>query len=162
MHRLFGKAKPKVEAPTLNDASSGLSARTADVDKKIAALDDELRKYKDQLKKTTGSANAAIKKRAMDCLKRKRMYEQQRDQMMNQQFNIDQTSFAIETIKSTQTTVAAMKEASKTLKKEQKKINLNDLENMQDDMEGLYSISVSLNDSCVQTCWKMLAKSLKY
>lgn len=41
------------------------------VDKKIAALDDELRKYKDQLKKTTGSANAAIKKRAMDCLKRK-------------------------------------------------------------------------------------------
>lgn len=90
------------------------------------------------------------------------MYEQQRDQMMNQQFNIDQTSFAIETIKSTQTTVAAMKEASKTLKKEQKKINLNDLENMQDDMEGLYSISVSLNDSCVQTCWKMLAKSLKY
>lgn len=78
-------------------------------------------------------------------LYRQRMYEQQRDQMMNQQFNIDQTSFAIETIKSTQTTVAAMKEASKTLKKEQKKINLNDLENMQDDMEGILLVLFNLS-----------------
>ncbi len=56
--------------------------------------------------------------------------------MTNQQFNIDQTSFAIETVKNTQVTVAAMTAAAKTLKVEQKKINLNDLENMQDDMEG--------------------------
>ena len=52
------------------------------------------------------------------------MYETQRDQLANQQFNIDQTAFAIDSVKNTQTTVAAMKEASKTLKKEQKKINL--------------------------------------
>jgi ABC-type protease/lipase transport system fused ATPase/permease subunit len=64
------------------------------------------------------------------------MYEQQKDQMSNQQFNLDQTAFAIDTVKSTQVTVAAMSAAAKTLKKEQKKIDLNDLENMQDDMEG--------------------------
>lgn len=64
------------------------------------------------------------------------MYETQRDQLANQQFNIDQTAFAIDSVKNTQTTVAAMKEASKTLKKEQKKINLNEIENMQDEMEG--------------------------
>lgn len=57
--------------------------------------------------------------------------------MTNQQFNIDQTSFAIDTVKATQVTVQAMSAAAKTLKKEQKKINLNDLENMQDDMEGI-------------------------
>lgn len=64
------------------------------------------------------------------------MYEQQRDQLQGQQFNIDQTSFAIETVRSTQTTVAAMKVATKTLKKENKKISLAEIEDMQDEMEG--------------------------
>lgn len=65
-----------------------------------------------------------------------RMYEQQRDQLANQQFNVDQTSFAISTVKDTQTTVAAMSAASKTLKKEAKKIKLSEIEDMQDEMEG--------------------------
>ena len=64
------------------------------------------------------------------------MYEAQRDQLAAQGFNIDQTAFAIETVKDTQITVAAMKEASKTLKIENKKINLNEIDNMQDDLEG--------------------------
>lgn len=41
----------------------------------------------------------------MESLKRKKMYEQQRDQMAGQQFNIEQTSFAIDSIKDTATTV---------------------------------------------------------
>jgi charged multivesicular body protein 5 len=129
------------------------------VDKKINDLDNELRKYKVQLKTASGPTAANIKKRAMDVLKRKvgshcmwlnncfysdhvdlqqRMYEQQRDQMANQQFNVDQTSFAIETVRSTQTTIAVMKTAAKTLKKENKKIDLSELENMQDEMEGMH------------------------
>lgn len=106
------------------------------VDQKIAGLDNELRKYKEQLKKATGATAASIKKRAMDVLKRKKMYENQRDQLQNQQFNIDQTSFAIETVRSTQVTVSAMKVAAKTLKKENKKISLAEIEDMQDEMEG--------------------------
>jgi charged multivesicular body protein 5 len=136
MHRLFGKSKAKVEAPTLEDTSGGIGSRIGDIEKKIDGLDNELRKYKEQLKKANGATATNIKKRAMDVLKRKRMYEAQRDQLANQQFNIDQTSFAIETVKSTHTTVAAMKMASKTLKKENKKISLDDIEDMQDEMEG--------------------------
>jgi hypothetical protein len=64
------------------------------------------------------------------------MYEAQRDQMSAQSFNIEQTAFAIDSVKDTQTTVAAMKVATKTLKVENKKINLNEIENMQDDLEG--------------------------
>lgn len=41
----------------------------------------------------------------METLKRKKMYEQQRDQMAGQQFNIEQTSFAIDSVKDTATTV---------------------------------------------------------
>jgi hypothetical protein len=113
-------------------------------------------------------------KRAMDTLKRKKMYESQRDQLAGQQFNIEQTSFTIDSIKDTQvsftnhlqavvlisrvscyaqllvvleqlqsdqslhglnhlhilmqTTVAAMKAASKEIKTEFKKMNLNEIE----------------------------------
>lgn len=42
----------------------------------------------------------------METLKRKKMYEGQRDQMAGQQFNIEQTSFAIDSIKDTATTVS--------------------------------------------------------
>ena len=54
----------------------------------------------------------------METLKRKKMYEKQRDQVAGQQFNIDQTAFAIDSIKDTQTTVAAMKAAGSQLKTE--------------------------------------------
>ena len=107
------------------------------VDTKIKGLEDELRKFQLQMKKANGATLTMLKKRAMDTLKRKKMYEQQRDQLSGQLFNIDQTSFAIETVKSTQVTVAAMKEASKQLKVENMKINISDIEDMQDDLEGL-------------------------
>jgi charged multivesicular body protein 5 len=175
MHRLFGKPKQKVEAPTLGDTSTNIGNRVKDckffvherayryrlgiiiliiitnnvnfaclcvcvcviVDDKINGLNGELKKYSEQLKKATGPTAANIKRRAMEVLKRKRMYENQRDQMANQQFNIDQTAFAIDSIKDAQTTVAAMKDAAKTLKKENKKLNLNDIDNMQDEIEDM-------------------------
>jgi len=139
MNRLFGKAKPKVQEqkPTLEDATGSINTRMTDLDSKIKALDDELRKFKEQMKKATGNASIMLKKRAMDTLKRKKMYETQRDQLANQQFNIDQTVFAIETVKSTQITVSAMKDASKQLKLESAKISLNEIEDMQDDLEDL-------------------------
>lgn len=71
----------------------------------IKGLDQELIKYRNALKKAKGPTAANIKRRAMECLKRKKMYEQQRDQMAGQQFNIEQTSFAIDSIKDTATTV---------------------------------------------------------
>jgi charged multivesicular body protein 5 len=38
----------------------------------------------------------------MDTLKRKKMYESQRDQLAGQQFNIEQTSFTVDSIRDTQ------------------------------------------------------------
>lgn len=72
----------------------------------IKGLDQELIKYRNALKKAKGPTAANIKRRAMETLKRKKMYEGQRDQMAGQQFNIEQTSFAIDSIKDTATTVS--------------------------------------------------------
>lgn len=55
-------------------------------------------------------------------------YEQQRDQLMQQSFNMEQTSFATENLKNTVTTVNAMKQANKQLKKQYKKVNIDKIE----------------------------------
>ncbi|CAM9922906.1 unnamed protein product [Scytosiphon promiscuus] len=82
----------------------------------------------------------------METLKRKKMYEGQRDQMAGQQFNIEQTGFAIDSIKDTATTVAAMKDASKTLKADIKKIDINKVEDMTDDMADMMEDMNEIND----------------
>eukprot|EP01035_Chromulina_nebulosa_P016973 gene16973-22469_t len=146
MHRLFGKAKVKEPPPSLNDATGSINSRIAEIDVKIKGLEDELRKFQTQLKTAKGSAATMLKKRAIDTLKRKKMYETQRDQLAGQQFNIDQTAFAIETIKTTHITVAAMKEANKHLKVENKKLNISEIEDMQDDLEDQLEDAGEISD----------------
>ncbi|CAM9801105.1 unnamed protein product [Phaeothamnion confervicola] len=131
MNRIFGTKKEKVPPPSLSDAGGRIDERVKAIDAKIAALDQELIKYKNALKNAKGGAAQNIKRRAMEALKRKKMYENQRDQMAGQQFNVEQTSFAIDSIKDTQTTVAAMKAANKQLKMETKKINISEVRQRQ-------------------------------
>lgn len=147
MNRLFGKKKDVVPPPSIQDATGSLNTRTAQLDEKIKGLENELRRYKEQLKTANGSAKASIQRRAMDTLKRKKMYEQQRDQISAQAFNLDQTAFAIESIKDTQTTVAAMKAAATQLKQEHKKINLNDIDDMQDELADMFDDMQEINDT---------------
>lgn len=53
------------------------------------------RRYTEQLKKMKpGPAKQTVQKRAMVILKQKKMYESQKEQTLNQQFNMDQVMFA--------------------------------------------------------------------
>lgn len=45
-------------------------------------------------------------------LKQKRLYESQRDQLYNQQFNVEQTAFVMENVQDSVQTVQALKAAS--------------------------------------------------
>jgi len=138
MNRLFGSGKPKQPPPNLTDAISNVDSRTESVEKKIAKLDQELAKFKDQMKKMReGPAKNSVKQKALRVLKQKRMYENQRDQMMQQSFNMEQSNYALQTMKDTQTTVSAMKIGLTQMKKEYKKINIDKIEDLQDDMEDM-------------------------
>lgn len=53
MNRLFGKGKDKAPAPNLTDCIAGVDGRAESIEKKIARLDSELVKYKDQMKKVS-------------------------------------------------------------------------------------------------------------
>jgi len=138
MDRLFGRGKPKAPAPNLNDCVSNLDSRGESVEKKIARLDAELLKYKEQMKKMReGPSKNMVKQKAMRVLKQKKMYEGQREQLMNQQFNMEQANFNIQSLKDTKTTVDAMKAGVKDFKKAYKHVNIDKIDDLQDQMEDM-------------------------
>jgi charged multivesicular body protein 5 len=73
-------------------------------------------------------------------------YEKQRDTLYNQSFNVDQTRFALQNVKDTVTTVAAMKSASTQLKVSMKEIDLNEVEDLHDDMSDMLEDADEINE----------------
>jgi charged multivesicular body protein 5 len=147
MNRLFGSKKPQAPPPNLNDCVANIDSRTESVEKKVQKLDQELAKYSEQMKKMRdGPAKNAVKQKALRVLKQKKVYEAQRENLSNQSFNIEQQNMAIQSVKDTKTTVSAMKMGLKEMKKEYKKININDIENIQDDMEDMLEQANEIQD----------------
>uniref|UniRef100_A0A1I8IR59 Charged multivesicular body protein 5 n=1 Tax=Macrostomum lignano TaxID=282301 RepID=A0A1I8IR59_9PLAT len=95
-----------------------IDSRGESIEKKIAKLDQELSGYREQMAKMRdGPSKNLVKQKALRVLKQKRSYEQQREQLMQQGFNLEQTNFAIQTVKDTKTTVEAMRGGVKEFKK---------------------------------------------
>jgi len=94
----------------------------------------------------TGPYNL-LKQKALRVLKQKKMYEGQRDQMMNQSFNMEQANFAQQSMKDTVVTVSAMKSANVELKKQMKNISIDDVESMQDDLSDLLESNNEIQDA---------------
>lgn len=78
-----------------------------------------------------GPAKNAVKQKAMRVLKQKKMYEQQSTNLRNQSFNMEQANYTTQTLKDTKTTVDAMKIGAKEMKREFKKINIDEIEDVQ-------------------------------
>ena len=100
MNRIFGRGKPKEPAPNMSDMITKVShnicmsllfshdvfqwgldmfiqvdERGDNIEKKIAKLDLELKKYKDQMAKMReGPAKNTVKQKALRVLKQKKMY----------------------------------------------------------------------------------------
>jgi len=106
-----------------------VDARADGIEKKVATLDQELKKYKDQMAKMReGPAKNGVKQKAMRILKQRKMYESQLDNLRTQSFNMEQANYATQTLKDTQVTVNAMKTGMKQMQKEFKKINIDEIE----------------------------------
>ncbi|KAJ2793783.1 Vacuolar protein-sorting-associated protein 60 [Coemansia furcata] len=138
MNRLFGTGKPKVPSPTLNDAITSTDARVSAFDIRIKRFDGELAAFRDKMKNMRdGPAKDGIKRRAMVVLKQKKQCEAQRDQLTQQSFNMESAILATENIKNTMTTMQAMQDANKAMKKQYKKIDIDKIYDMQDEMADL-------------------------
>merc|ERR1719456_414514 len=84
---------------------------------------------------------------AMQVMKRKKMYEQQRDQMMGTQFNVDSLAFAQESAEVTAMSVDAMRAGHQELKTAYAKMDIGDIERLMDDMADLADESKEIQDA---------------
>merc|ERR1712203_164201 len=124
--------------PNLSDCVANVDSRAESVDKKVARLDSELNKYKQQMSKMReGPAKDAVKQKALRVLKQKKLYESQSENLRNQAFNMEQTNYATQSLKDTKTTVNAMKLGVKEMKKEFKNVNIGQIEDLQDDLADM-------------------------
>ncbi|KAJ2740903.1 Vacuolar protein-sorting-associated protein 60 [Coemansia sp. BCRC 34301] len=138
MNRLFGTGKPKAPKPTLDDAVQSTEARVSAFDVRIKKLEGELAGFRDKMQKMpNGPGKNAVKQRALRVLQQKKLYEGQRDQLMQQSFNMESAILATENIRNTMTTMQAMQDANKAMKKQYKSVKIDDIYEMQDDMADL-------------------------
>ncbi|KAL1925483.1 uncharacterized protein VTP21DRAFT_366 [Calcarisporiella thermophila] len=138
MNRLFGTSKPKQPKPTLNDAILSTDSRVDAIEVKIKKLEAELAKYRDQMNKMReGPGKNAVKSRALRVLKQKRQYEGQRDQLLQQVANMEQTQFTTENLKNVAVSFDALRTASKEMKKQYRGIDIDKIDSIQDELEDL-------------------------
>lgn len=122
------------------------------MDAKIHKLDVELVGFKKKIATTkSAAAKQNLKRRAMQILQQKKVYEKQRDQIYGQQFNVDQTKFAAQSAQDTVHIVSAMKSANKDLKKQFKQIDIDEIDDLRDDMADLMEMSEEVNDMLGQS-----------
>ncbi|PSC76394.1 charged multivesicular body 5-like isoform B [Micractinium conductrix] len=149
MKRIFGAKKEAKPAPTMDEAVDKLNTRGDSLDEKIRKLDEQLAKHRDIIKKTRpGPAQEAAKRRALTVLKQKRLYESQRDQLYNQQFNVEQTTFMMTSMQDTVHTVQAMKAAGKEMKGFMKTndLKIENIEKLHDDMSDMLDYHQEIQD----------------
>ncbi|KAJ2851121.1 Vacuolar protein-sorting-associated protein 60 [Coemansia brasiliensis] len=115
MNRIFGVSKNKTPKPTLNDAIKSTDARVSSVEVKIKELDGRLAAMSDRMRKMRdGPGKNVIKKQALQS-----------------------TVFAMDNVKNTMTTMQAMQDANKELKKQYKNIDVDKIYDIQDEMSDL-------------------------
>lgn len=175
MNRLFG-AKSNAPKPTLDGAIANVSIkqticlllkfpglvaphinvplfwqvdnRVASIDVKLAALNSELSTYQSKISKMRdGPGKNALRQKALKVLQRRKQYEAQRDQLSQQSWNMEQAGMMQDNLKNVMTTVDAMKTTTKTLKKQYGKIDVDQIERMQDEMADLMDIGNEIQES---------------
>ena len=140
MKKLFGakkKEEPKPPAPTLDETSTKLGDRGKVVQLKVDECNKQLVDIKNQMKTAKGMAYKSLQNKALQVLRRRKMYDAQLNNVMSQQFNIDQVAFTTETITSTIDTMNALKAATAVQQQEMKKLNMDQLEDLFDDLADM-------------------------
>ncbi|TQS35259.1 hypothetical protein Golomagni_04325 [Golovinomyces magnicellulatus] len=148
MNRLFGARSAAAPKPTLESAISNLDERIASIDVKLAAINAELTGFQTKISKMRdGPGKTAVKQKALKVLQRRKMYEDQREKLQQQSWNMEQAGMMQDNLKNVMTTVDAMKRTNSELKQQYGKINIERIEQMQDEMADLMDIGKDIQDS---------------
>lgn len=160
MNRIFGskkeeqpvkeqpkeEPKEKKEPVNLGETSSKLEARIQELNGVIGGIDNELKEQYPKLKKAKGSQANYLKQRVLMLMKKRKMYQQQVDNLLSQQFSVDQVAFTQESIQNTIETTKALRDAAELQKQEMAKIDIDELEDLRDEMDDMTYESKQIGD----------------
>ncbi|KAK4412574.1 Vacuolar protein sorting-associated protein [Sesamum alatum] len=126
--RIFGKPKQETSAlATLDKLNETLEM----LEKKEKVL---LKKAAAEVEKAKEFTRAKNKRAAIQCLKRKRLYEQQIEQLGNFQLRIHDQMIMLEGAKATTETVDALRSGAAAMKAMQKATNIDDVDKTMDEI----------------------------
>ncbi|VVA99734.1 unnamed protein product [Arabis nemorensis] len=128
MNRLFGK--PKQETNTLQTLDK-LNETLEMLEKKEGVL---LKKAAGEVERAKEFTRAKNKRAAIQCLKRKKLYEQQVEQLGNFQLRIHDQMIMLEGAKATTETVDALRTGAAAMKNMQKATNIDDVDKTMDEI----------------------------
>ena len=99
MDKLFGTGgskkkqqeapKSQINAPSLTETSGKLDQRGKVIQGKVDECNVQLQDIKKQMATAKGARLNSLKQKALQVLRRRKMYDQQLGHVMNQQFNVD-------------------------------------------------------------------------
>ncbi|XP_078445224.1 vacuolar protein sorting-associated protein 32 homolog 2-like [Wolffia australiana] len=126
--RIFGKPKPETSTlATLDKLNETLEM----LEKKEKVL---LKKAAAEVERAKEFTRAKNKRAAIQCLKRKRLYEQQVEQLGNFQLRIHDQMTMLEGAKATTETVDALRSGAAAMKAMQKATNIDDVDKTMDEI----------------------------
>ncbi|RVW38211.1 Vacuolar protein sorting-associated protein 32-like 1 [Vitis vinifera] len=144
--RIFGKPKQEANAlTTLDKLNETLVSNAAAIDlhhrkilKTLEMLEKKekvlLKKAAAEVEKAKEFTRAKNKRAAIQCLKRKRLYEQQIEQLGNFQLRIHDQMIMLEGAKATTETVDALRTGAAAMKAMQKATNIDDVDQTMDEI----------------------------
>ncbi|KAK6151898.1 hypothetical protein DH2020_014533 [Rehmannia glutinosa] len=126
--RLLGKPKQETNAlitlDKLNETLEMLEKKEGVLQKKASA----------EVEKAKAYTKAKNKRAAIQCLKRKKLYEEQIGQLANFQLRIHDQMILLEGAKATTETVDALRSGAAAMKAMQKAVNIDDVDKTMDDI----------------------------
>jgi len=160
MNRFFGSkkepqpiplskpAEPENKAPPvdLNAHTAKLEVRIQEINGNIANIDKDLREQYPKLKAAKGSQQNYYKQRVLTLMKKRKMYQQQVDNLLGQQFSVEQVAFTKENIQNTIETTKALKEAAQAQREAMKNLDIDDIADLREEMDEMVWESNQIND----------------
>mmetsp|Transcript_73847 Transcript_73847/g.216716 ORF Transcript_73847/g.216716 Transcript_73847/m.216716 type:complete len:211 (-) Transcript_73847:12-644(-) len=128
--------------PSLARASKEIDLQVEDIERKIGKADQTIRHYVEK-----ASHDPVAKQRALQAMKRKKMLEAQRQDLIGAQFNVDNLQDQQEQAKFTLRAVEAMKAGHTELKKDQAKLDIRHVEEMLDATEDMADEMRAISES---------------
>ncbi|CCF59164.1 hypothetical protein KAFR_0G01300 [Kazachstania africana CBS 2517] len=145
MNRLFGYGNKKSQDQLIKESSQAMNAAQQNLQSKMSQLDTEITQINFQLtniqkrlsKIKSPSGQKPLRNQALKLLTKRKKLESMKDSMESQEWSMAQASMMNDTINNTLISVNAMKQHNALLKSQFKKIDLDKLEDMQDEMIDL-------------------------